>query len=107
MQRKRSQDEILSTAQEIHAGAGLKRQRLQETCLAQPAQEREAALLREGNRRGQMRAERYPHRLGCYAASRCDRQEVQTKAGRRQLELNIKPRSNETSGWNQSRNSSW
>ncbi len=113
LQEKRSQDEILSTAQEIQRwhiriekakAAG----RLD---LAQPAEEREATLLREGNQRwGQMQGlkERITQAKELLRRIQQRRQEVQAKAAQTQA-----ARTNDqaeqrwqTDGWNQSPNPS-
>ena len=113
MQEKRSQDEILSTAQEIqrwHIRVE-KAKTAGRLDLAQPAQEREAALLREGNQRwGQMQGliERITQAKELLRRIQVRRQEVQTKAAETQATRAKYQTSQrfETSGWNQSRNSS-
>lgn len=113
MQEKRSQDEILSTAQEIqrwHIRVE-KAKTAGRLDLAQPAQEREAALLREGNQRwGQMQGlkERITQAKELLRRIQVRRQEVQTKAAETQATRAKYQASQrfETSGWNQSRNSS-
>jgi uncharacterized protein (TIGR04376 family) len=109
LQEKRSQDEILSTAQEIqrwHIRIE-KAKAAGRFDLVQPAQEREAALLREGNQRwGQMQGikERLTQAKELLRRIQQRRQEVQTKAAQTQA-----ARSNyqaeqswQTAGWNQS-----
>jgi len=85
LQEKRSQEEILSTAQEIQKWhirvAKAKTSGRQD--LAAAAQEREAALLREGNQRwGQMQGikERITQAKGLLQKIQQRRQEVQAKA---------------------------
>jgi len=112
LQEKRSEEEILATAQEIQRwhiriekakAAG----RLD---LAQPAQEREAALLREGNQRwGQMQGlkERIKQAQELLRRIQQRRQEVKAKAAETQAaRTNYRAEQRlETAGWNQSRTS--
>ena len=85
LQEKRSQDEILSTAQEIqlwHIRVEKAKNAGRED-LAAPAQDREATLLREGNKRwGQMQGlkERIAQSQELLRKIQVRRQEVQTKA---------------------------
>ncbi|MBE9199157.1 MULTISPECIES: TIGR04376 family protein [unclassified Nodularia (in: cyanobacteria)] len=85
LQEKRSQDEILSTAQEIqlwHIRVE-KAKNAGRQDLAAAAQDREAALLREGNKRwGQMQGlkERIAQSQELLRKIQVRRQEVQTKA---------------------------
>ena len=111
MQEKRSQDEILATAQEIqrwHIRIE-KAKTAGRLDLAQPAQEREAALLREGNQRwGQMQGlkERITQAKDLLGRIQMRRQEVQTKAAETQASrTNYQAQQRlETAGWNQNRN---
>jgi uncharacterized protein (TIGR04376 family) len=112
LQEQRSEEEILATAQEIQRwhiriekakAAG----RLD---LAQPAQEREAALLREGNQRwGQMQGlkERIKQAQELLRLIQQRRQEVKAKAAQTQAaRTNYRAEQRlETAGWNQSRTS--
>ena len=113
LQEKRSQDEILSTAQEIqrwHIRVE-KAKTAGRLDLAQPAEEREATLLREGNQRwGQMQGlkERITQAKELLRRIQQRRQEVQIKAAQTQV-----ARTNDqaeqrwqTDGWNQSPTSS-
>ncbi len=111
LQEKRSQDEILATAQEIqrwHIRVE-KAKTAGRQDLVQPAQEREAALLREGNQRwGQMQGikERITKAKELLKQIQQRRQEVQAKAAEAQAtrtSYQASP-SFETTGWNQSRN---
>lgn len=112
LQEKRSQDEILATAQEIqrwHIRVE-KAKTAGRQDLVQPAQEREAALLREGNQRwGQMQGikERITQAKELLRRVQQRRQEVQAKAAAAQANRTSYQNSQqfETSGWNQSRNS--
>ncbi len=113
LQEKRSQDEILATAQEIqrwHIRVE-KAKTAGRLDLAQPAQEREAALLREGNQRwGQMQGlkERITQAKELLRRIQQRRQEVQAKAAEAQATRAKYQASQllETAGWNQGRNSS-
>lgn len=85
LQEKRSQDEILSTAQEIQRWhiRVQKAKNAGRQDLVTPAQEREAALLREGNQRwGQMQGlkERIAQSQELLRKIQIRRQEVQAKA---------------------------
>ncbi len=85
LQEKRSQDEILSTAQEIQLWhiRVQKAQNAGRQDLAAAAQDREAALLREGNKRwGQMQGlkERIAQSQELLRKIQVRRQEVQAKA---------------------------
>ncbi|HYW18726.1 MAG TPA: TIGR04376 family protein [Nodularia sp. (in: cyanobacteria)] len=85
LQEKRSQDEILSTAQEIQLWhiRVQKAQNAGRQDLATAAQDREATLLREGNKRwGQMQGlkERIAQSQELLRKIQVRRQEVQTKA---------------------------
>ena len=110
LQEKRSQDEILSTAQEIqrwHIRVE-KAKTAGRLDLAQAAQEREAALLREGNQRwGQMQGlkERITQAKELLRRIQLRRQEVQAKAAESQASrTNYKAQQRlETDGWNQTR----
>ncbi len=110
-QEKRSQDDILSTAQEIqkwHIRVE-KAKTANRLDLAQAAQEREAALLREGNQRwGQMQGikERITQAKELSKRIQQRRQEVQTKAAQAQANRTNYQAAQpfETTGWNQSRN---
>jgi len=111
LQEKRSQDEILATAQEIqrwHIRVE-KAKTAGRLDLAQPAQEREATLLREGNQRwGQMQGlkERITQAKELLRRIQQRRQEVQAKATEAQATRtnNQTSQSFETTGWNQNRN---
>jgi len=111
LQEKRLQDEILSTAQEIqrwHIRVE-KAKTANRLDLAQAAQEREAALLREGNQRwGQMQGvkERITQAKELLRRIQQRRQEVQTKAAETQASRTNYQASQrfDTTGWNQSRN---
>lgn len=113
LQERRSQDEILATAQEIqrwHIRVE-KAKTAGRQDLVQPAQEREAALLREGNQRwGQMQGikERITKAKELMKQIQQRRQEVQAKAAQAQANrTNYQTaQSFDTTGWNQSRNSS-
>ncbi|AFY88285.1 MAG: hypothetical protein CLLPBCKN_001674 [Chroococcidiopsis cubana SAG 39.79] len=109
LQEKRSQDEILTTAQEIqkwHIRIE-KAKAANRLDLAEPAQQREAALLREGNQRwGQMQGikERISQAKELLKKVQQRRQEVQAKAA--QVQANRATQSSQrfdTAGWNQSR----
>lgn len=110
-QEKRSQEDILATAQEIqrwHIRIE-KAKAAGRVDLAQPAQEREAALLREGNQRwGQMQGikDRLEQAKELLQRVQQRRQEVQTKATEAQAARASAQASQrfETSGWNQPSN---
>ena len=111
LQEKRSQDEILSTAQEIqrwHIRIE-KAKTAGRLDLAEPAEQREAALLREGNQRwGQMQGlkERIAQAKELLRRIQQRRQEVQAKATQAQADRsNPQSQRLETDGWNQSRKS--
>lgn len=114
LQEKRSQDDILSTAQEIQKWH-IRVQKAQTSGrqdLVAAAQEREAALLREGNQRwGQMQGlkERINQSKDLLRKIQVRRQEVQTKAAEAQT-TRAKTQTQqhfETNGWsNQTSNSS-
>jgi len=109
-QEKRSQDEILSTAQEIQRWHSRieKAKASGRLDLAQAAQEREANLLRQGNQLwGKMQGlkERIGQAKELQGKIQIRRQEVATKAAQAQA-TNSSPQakpSSETSGWNQNR----
>ncbi len=113
LQEKRSQDEILSTAQEIqkwHIRIE-KAQAAGRQDLATPAQEREAALLREGNQMwGQMQGikERISQSQELLRKIQQRRQEVQIKAAELQTartKAQTQQRlETETHGWNTATN---
>lgn len=111
LQEKRSQDDILATAQEIqrwHVRVE-KAKAANRLDLAQPAQEREATLLREGNQRwGQMQGikERINQAKELLKRIQQRRQEVQTKATQAQTARASSQAQDrfDTSGWNQRRN---
>ncbi len=89
LQEKRKQDEILSTAQEIQRWhiRVQKAKNAQREDLAVKAQEREAALLRQGNQLwGQMQGvkERITQAKDLYRQIQQRRKEVQTKAAQAQ-----------------------
>jgi len=113
LQEKRSQDEILSTAQEIqrwHIRVQKAKASGRED-LAIPAQAREAALLREGNQRwGHMQGlkERIEQSKQLLQKIQLRRQEVQTKAAEAQT-ARAKAQTQqhlETQGWSNSTSSS-
>ena len=111
LQEKRSQDEILATAQEIQKWhIRIEKAKVaNRQDLAQAAQEREAALLREGNQRwGQMQGikERINQAKELIKKIQQRRQEVQTKAAEAQTARTSYQTQDrfETSGWNQTRN---
>lgn len=112
LQEKRSQDEILATAQEIqrwHIRVEKAKTAGRQDLVA-PAQEREAALLREGNQRwGQMQGikERITQAKELMKRIQQRRQEVQAKAADvAASRTNYQAaQSFDTTGWNQSRNS--
>lgn len=106
VQEKRSQDDILSTAQEIQKWH-IRVQKAQASGrqdLVAAAQEREAALLREGNQRwGQMQGlkERITQSKELLRKIQVRRQEVQTKAAEAQT-VRTKAQTQqrfETNGW--------
>jgi len=113
LQEKRSQDEILSTAQEIQKWhiRIQKAQAAGRQDLATPAQEREAALLREGNQMwGQMQGlkERISQSQELLRKIQQRRQEVQTKAAELQIartKAQTQKLETETHGWNTPTNS--
>jgi uncharacterized protein (TIGR04376 family) len=104
LQEKRSQDEILSTAQEIqrwHIRVQKAKAAGRED-LAVAAQEREAALLREGNQRwGQMQGlkERINQSKDLLQKIQVRRQEVQAKATAAQQARTKAQQHLETDGW--------
>lgn len=108
LQEKRSQDEILATAQEVqrwHIRVE-KAKTAGRLDLAQAAQEREAALLREGNQRwGHMQGvkERITKAKELLQQIQQRRQEVQVKAAEVQTNrANYQAQQRwETDGWNQ------
>lgn len=112
LQEKRSQDDILATAQEIqkwHVRVE-KAKTANRLDLAQAAQQQEAALLREGNQRwGQMQGikERINKAKELLKQVQQRRQEVQ--AGAAQAQANRASYQTQqrfdTAGWNQSKNS--
>jgi uncharacterized protein (TIGR04376 family) len=112
LQEKRSQDEILSTAQEIQKWhiRIQKAQAAGRQDLVTPAQAREAALLREGNQMwGQMQGlkERITQSQELLRKIQQRRQEVQTKAAEAQT-TRTKAQTQqrlETQGWNTANNS--
>lgn len=113
VQEKRSQDDILSTAQEIqrwHIRVE-KAKTAGRLDLADAAQQQEATLLREGNQRwGQMQGlkERIKQAKELLQRIQQRRQEVQAKAAETQANRANYQASQrlETAGWNQSRTSS-
>lgn len=109
LQEKRSQDDILATAQEIqkwHIRVE-KAKVAGRQDLAQAAQEREAALLREGNQRwGQMQGikERINQAKELIKKIQQRRQEMQTQAAQAQANrVSNSYQARETTGWNQTR----
>jgi uncharacterized protein (TIGR04376 family) len=112
LQEKRSQDEILSTAQEIQKWhiRIQKAQAADRQDLVTPAQAREAALLREGNQMwGHMQGlkERISQSQELLRKIQQRRQEVQTKAAEAQTartQTQTQQRL-ETQGWNTTTNS--
>ena len=109
-QEKTLQAEILSAAQEIQrwndrANKASSAQRLD---LAQAAQERQAALLRQGNQRwGQMQGckERIEKAKELYRQIQVRRKEVRAKAAEAATRTTTKTEQNwDTKGWNQSSN---
>ena len=113
LQEKRSQDQILSTAQGIQKWhiRVQKAQAAGRQDLATPAQEREAALLREGNQMwGQMQGlkERISQSQELLRKIQQRRQEVQTKAAELQIartKAQTQKLETETHGWNTPTNS--
>lgn len=108
LQEKRTQDEILSTAQEIqrwHIRVE-KAKSAGRLDLAQPAEQREAALLREGNQRwGQMQGlkERIAQAKELLLRIQQRRQEVQAKATEKQAARTSPAQERLENGWNQNR----
>ncbi len=112
LQEKRAQDEILSTAQEIqkwHIRVE-KAKTAGRQDLAQAAQQREAALLREGNQRwGQMQGlkERITQAKDLIRQIQKRRQEVQAKAAEAQsVRANQAQQRFETDGWSNPKSAS-
>jgi uncharacterized protein (TIGR04376 family) len=112
LQEKRSQEEILATAQEIqrwHIRVE-KAKTANRLDLAQAAQQREAALLREGNQRwGQMQGikERINQAKDLIKKIQQRRQEVQAQAAQAQANRAANAQASQqfdTAGWNQTRN---
>lgn len=113
-QEKQLQSEILSTAQEIQRWNDRvnKAKAAQRLDLAQAAQERQAALLRQGNQRwGQMQGckERIEKAKELYRQIQVRRKEVRAKAAEVAANANAKANTNtpkeqswDTKGWNQS-----
>ncbi len=108
LQEKRSQDEILSTAQEIQRWHNRieKAKAANRQDLVTPAQAREATLLREGNQRwGQMQGlkERLEQAKALLVKIQQRRQEVQAKAAEAQTARTKEQAQQrlETPGWNQ------
>lgn len=115
-QEKKLQEEILSTAQEIQKWHTRleKAKAANRVDLAQAAQEREAALLRQGNQKwGQMQGckERIAKSKELYRQIQVRRQEVKVKAAQTTAQAAAKrvntqsERRWDTQGWNQSGNS--
>lgn len=113
-QEKQLQDEILSTAQEIQRWNDRvnKAKAAQRLDLAQAAQERQAALLRQGNQKwGQMQGckERIEKAKELYRQIQVRRKEVRAKAAEAAASVNAKANTKkeqswDTKGWNQSAN---
>jgi uncharacterized protein (TIGR04376 family) len=109
-QEKKLQAEILSAAQEIQRWHDRinKAKAAQRLDLAQAAQERQAALLRQGNQRwGQMQGykERIEKAKELYRQIQVRRKEVRAKAAEAATRTNTKKeQSSDTKGWNQSSN---
>jgi uncharacterized protein (TIGR04376 family) len=109
-QEKKLQAEILSAAQEIQRWHDRinKAKAAQRLDLAQAAQERQAALLRQGNQRwGQMQGckERIEKAKELYRQIQVRRKEVRAKATEANTRSNTKKeQSSDTKGWNQSSN---
>ncbi|MCU0541550.1 MAG: TIGR04376 family protein [Oscillatoriaceae cyanobacterium Prado104] len=111
-QEKQLQDEILSTAQEIQRWHDRvnKAKAAQRLDLAQAAQERQAALLRQGNQRwGQMQGckERIEKAKELYRQIQVRRKEVRAKAAEAAATASAKASTKkeqtwDTKGWNQS-----
>ncbi|MEG4321782.1 MULTISPECIES: TIGR04376 family protein [unclassified Microcoleus] len=112
-QEKQLQAEILSAAQEIQRwnDRANKAKAAQRLDLAQAAQERQAALLRQGNQRwGQMQGckERIEKAKELYRQIQLRRKEVRAKAAEAKTQTTAKADKTEqnwdTKGWNQSSN---
>ncbi len=109
-QEKQLQAEILSAAQEIQRwnDRANKAKAAQRLDLAQAAQERQAALLRQGNQRwGQMQGckERIENAKELYRQIRVRRREVGAKAAEAATRASTKTEQNwDTKGWNQTSN---
>ncbi|WP_293129018.1 TIGR04376 family protein [Microcoleus sp. bin38.metabat.b11b12b14.051] len=109
-QEKTLQAEILSAAQEIQRwnDRAKKASSAQRLDLAQAAQERQAALLRQGNQRwGQMQGckERIEKAKELYRQIQSRRKEVRAKAAEAATRTTTKTEPNwDTKGWNQSSN---
>ncbi|AFZ08598.1 hypothetical protein Osc7112_4281 [Oscillatoria nigro-viridis PCC 7112] len=109
-QEKKLQAEILSAAQEIQRWNERinKAKAAQRLDLAQAAQERQAALLRQGNQRwGQMQGckERIEKAKELYRQIQVRRKEVRAKAAEAATRTTTKTEQNwDTKGWNQSSN---
>jgi len=109
-QEKKLQAEILSAAQEIQRWNDRinKAKAAQRLDLAQAAQERQAALLRQGNQRwGQMQGckERIEKAKELYRQIQVRRKEVRAKAAEAATRTTTKTEQNwDTKGWNQSSN---
>jgi len=109
-QEKKLQGEILSAAQEIQRWNDRinKAKAAQRLDLAQAAQERQAALLRQGNQRwGQMQGckERIEKAKELYRQIQVRRKEVRAKAAEAATRTTTKTEQNwDTKGWNQSSN---
>ncbi|MEG4227221.1 TIGR04376 family protein [Microcoleus sp. N9_B2] len=107
-QEKQLQAEILSAAQEIQRWNDRinKAKAAQRLDLAQAAQERQAALLRQGNQRwGQMQGckERIEKAKELYRQIQVRRKEVRAKAAEAATRTTTKTEQNwDTKGWNQS-----
>jgi uncharacterized protein (TIGR04376 family) len=107
-QEKQLQAEILSAAQEIQRWNDRinKAKAAQRLDLAQAAQERQAALLRQGNQRwGQMQGckERIEKAKELYRQIQLRRKEVRAKAAESATRTTTKTEQNwDTKGWNQS-----
>ena len=109
-QEKQLQAEILSAAQEIQRwnDRANKAKAANRLDLAQAAQERQAALLRQGNQRwGQMQGckERIENAKELYRQIRVRRREVGAKAAEAATRASTKTEQNwDTKGWNQTSN---
>ncbi|MGG6297146.1 TIGR04376 family protein [Leptolyngbya sp. AN02str] len=111
MREKRLQDEILTTAQEVQRWHERveKAKAANRMDLAQPAEEREAALLRQGNQLwGQMETlkQRVAETLELQKQIQAKRREVQMKvseaqANRSTQQFNSSEQSWQNTGWNQ------